>query len=151
MQCWGDNTVGELGNDAGLSGSNAPVTVAGITNAVAVDAGAFHSCALLDGGSVQCWGYTGIGALEEHMGRFSVMPVTVAGITNATAVDVGHTHSCALLGSGSMKCWGSNINGELGNGTTLRSFAPVIVSALLTPRPFRQAPIGVAPCCSRVR
>ena len=55
VQCWGENSSGQLGNGGGYSGLR-PVKVSGISNAVAITAGNGHSCAVLRSGSVQCWG-----------------------------------------------------------------------------------------------
>lgn len=40
----------------------------------------------------------------------------------------GGDHTCALLSNGTFNCWGRNLSGELGNGTTTNSTAPVTVS-----------------------
>ena len=56
IQCWGCNTDGQLGNGT-TADSSVPVTVSGITNAIAVAAGdSDHTCAVLSNGSIQCWG-----------------------------------------------------------------------------------------------
>lgn len=46
ITCWGDNTLGQLGNST-WTDSPIPVVVTGITTAVAVSAGERHACALL--------------------------------------------------------------------------------------------------------
>ncbi len=61
VKCWGNDEYTELGDDPqGYLGPNfnrpAPVTVAGVTGALAVAAGQQHSCAALATGGVKCWG-----------------------------------------------------------------------------------------------
>ena len=119
-----------------------PVTVAGIANAVMVDAGYNHTCAVLSGGTVECWGENGADQLGDGVIRhnngitddngidFSVIPVQVSGITSATEVDVGTGHSCALLSSGAVDCWGANGIGQLGDGTTKYPSTPVQVTGI---------------------
>jgi alpha-tubulin suppressor-like RCC1 family protein len=63
--CWGANgTNGQLGDGSYVQKST-PVMVPGITNAIDVGAGEIHTCALLDDGSVTCWGFGGHGELAD--------------------------------------------------------------------------------------
>ena len=124
-----------------LMDSTVPVTVVGITSAVAVGAGYYFACALLSDGSIQCWGDNGL-AYELGSGSTTLscgsppqpcssVPVTVSGITNAVGLAVAKFHACALLNSGSIQCWGDDANGgELGNGSTIDSPVPVTVVGL---------------------
>jgi len=104
-----------------------PVTVSGVTKAVAVTAGAGPTCALLSSGSIQCWGYDSNGQLGNGASTDSFVPVPVSGISNAIAVTAGCDHSCALLSGGSIQCWGSNNRGMLGSAG-YDSPVPVAVS-----------------------
>lgn len=57
VKCWGGNPNKQLGIGYGQE-SATPATgkVLGITDAIAITAGATHACAVLDGGYVNCWG-----------------------------------------------------------------------------------------------
>jgi alpha-tubulin suppressor-like RCC1 family protein len=83
VQCWGQNDVGEIGNGTTIAAlpfsSPTPVQVTGISNAHAISAGRMHTCALLAGGSIQCWGSNGFGGLGNGSTTDSSVPVTVAG------------------------------------------------------------------------
>jgi len=76
-----------------------------LSGVVALSAGFDRSCALLEDGSVNCWGAT------FAMGKADRLPnppwaVTVPGIEGAMNVSVGWTHACAALQDGSVECWG---------------------------------------------
>ena len=136
VDCWGDNTNGELGNGMtggpdGDSGYDTPQVVTGLTNAVSLvgnsnDTGGDESyCAVLSTGGVECWGYNGDGELGNGTTSGSDgesgydTPEAATGITDAISVtsDVAESY-CAVLLTGGTDCWGDNELGELGNGTT---------------------------------
>lgn len=49
-----------------------------------------------------------------------------------TQVKGGSGFACALVSDGSVKCWGNNFYGQLGEGTTVTSLAPVEVTGIAT-------------------
>jgi alpha-tubulin suppressor-like RCC1 family protein len=118
--CWGDNASGELGN-GGMAQSNTPVPVVGGAGdagvaAIAIAAGAMHTCAVLAGGSMECWGGNPYGQVGNgSVGGAFPSPVAVSGISDAIQVSAGLDHTCAVLSSGGVACWGADSNGELGN------------------------------------
>jgi alpha-tubulin suppressor-like RCC1 family protein len=129
VECWGDNVYGQLGNGTSglLEERSTPVEVANLTNVIAISAGAYFTCALLNNGGVKCWGYNHDGQLGDGTTINRNTPVKVTGVTNAVEIGSSEDHSCVLLKDGSIKCWGINLEGQLGNGTTRRSFTPVTV------------------------
>lgn len=63
--CWGGNRRGQLGTGAAGSDANKPQQVTGLTDAVAISAGAQTTCALRKTGQVACWGYNNHGQLGD--------------------------------------------------------------------------------------
>ena len=134
IACWGSNDAGELGNTSVALGgeSTTPVLVEGIATAIQVSAGWGHSCAVLTGGTVECWGSNSEGQLGSTSITQSATPVLVEGITTATSVSLGGAYSCALLTDGTIKCWGRNTENQLGNGGGQQSETPVSVQDITT-------------------
>lgn len=134
VRCWGRNEFGELGDGSACwtppCGTPLPVTVIEISNAVAVSAGAYHTCALLADGEVRCWGFNEFGQLGDGTFTNSSTPVAVTGAAGAVTVASGGYHTCALRPEGSVQCWGRNEFGELGDGSIETSPTPVFVSGL---------------------
>jgi alpha-tubulin suppressor-like RCC1 family protein len=130
VRCWGFNNSGQLGTGTWVLRSLVPVAVSGINTAIAIDAAAYHTCALLSDGSARCWGEGILGVLGYGNTNNSNMPVSVSGIDNAVAIATGDLHGCALLSDETMKCWGYNYYGELGDGTTTDSYVPVAVNGI---------------------
>jgi alpha-tubulin suppressor-like RCC1 family protein len=129
VRCWGRNTRGQLGDGTDTFFASTPVAVSGMTTAVSVSGGFYHTCALLRDGTVQCWGDNDSGQIGNTL-AYSNVPMTVAGISNAFAVSAGAYHSCALLADATVRCWGRNTNGQLGNGATTNSSSPVLAGGL---------------------
>ncbi|MBK9265103.1 MAG: hypothetical protein IPM54_35650 [Polyangiaceae bacterium] len=144
LKCWGNPFHGRCGlgdtstrgDEPGEMGDNLPVVDVGTGKTVtAIALGWEHTCALLNDGSVKCWGGGSSGRLglgdQENRGDAAGemgdnLPTVDLGTgKTAMAIAVGIYHSCALLNDGSAKCWGQNFDGQLGQGDTLyRGGAP---------------------------
>jgi alpha-tubulin suppressor-like RCC1 family protein len=131
LKCWGHNTFGELG-DGTNDVRHEPTEVSGLSEGVAaVAAGAWHTCALLTTGGLQCWGRNSDGQLGIGNTDDSNTPMDVLGLAaGVVAVAAGYAHTCAVLATGTVKCWGWNGQGQLGNGTTANSSVPYPVQGL---------------------
>ena len=128
VRCWGGNSYGQLGQDHNNNLGDDPgeiTTLADISlkmEAVVVDTGAFHSCAILKDGAIQCWGNNTYGQLglghKDHQGDDSgemaaLKTVDLGSNAKAVALSLGEYHSCALLETGQVKCWGRGDKGQL--------------------------------------
>lgn len=82
-----------------------------------LDISYYGGCAVLDDGSVRCFG-------SSNLSPESSLPAA------AVEVAVGSSHACALLGDGRIYCWGTGASGHLGNGGTTTSAAPVQVTGI---------------------
>ena len=139
VKCWGYNYYGQLGQGARGNLGDDPGEMAGLAEislggiAVAIAVGSSHACAILESGSLKCWGRNsdgqlGVGNASDQgdaageMGS-SLAAVNLSGITTRTAISVaaGNGHTCALLNNHTVKCWGRGSNGQLGyeNTTTI--------------------------------
>jgi alpha-tubulin suppressor-like RCC1 family protein len=111
--------------DGTATDRKSPVAVVGLTGVTALEAGDFHTCAVLTGGTVKCWGANFSGQVGDgsiDVGRLS--PVVVPGLAGVSKVAAGAAHSCALLGGGTVRCWGSNSEGQLGDGFASYRLSP---------------------------
>ncbi|MCA1684031.1 MAG: chromosome condensation regulator, partial [Actinobacteria bacterium] len=133
-RCWGFNGDGQLGYGNTLTvGDDEPPASVGPVNfgpgrtVTAIAAGDYHTCAILDDGTVRCWGFGGDGRLGYANTRnirdpSSVGPVDLGG--KATAISAGAGHTCAILDDGTVRCWGYGGGGQpigagrLGYGNT---------------------------------
>jgi alpha-tubulin suppressor-like RCC1 family protein len=137
LKCWGDNLFGQLGQGDGtrrgdnpgeLGDALLPVDLGTGRTATAVATGRSHTCAILDNGSVKCWGWNqfgqlGLGDTNNSGGAAGQMGDALPAVDlgtgrTAVALSAGFLTTCALLDNGRVKCWGNNGSGQLGLGDT---------------------------------
>jgi hypothetical protein len=126
--CWGDGAHGRLGygnaptdcscdsdsrccvGDDETPAQRGPVPLG--KPAIDIAAGVDHTCAVLDEGTVRCWGSDDVGALG--LGRIDIVgddetPID-AGFVDvggpARRLDTASDRTCAELEDGSVRCWG---------------------------------------------
>jgi hypothetical protein len=101
VYCWGGQNVDRLG--FGFLASKMPdgynkaapgIPIIDVTTALQVGLSDRFGCALLDGGSVRCWG-AGLEGLSNK----------TTNITDAVTLESGVTSQCALTRAGSIQCW----------------------------------------------
>ena len=132
VQCWGYNADGQLGLGDDRSDKTTPVNVANFGSGRVVKSialGGFHACAILDDGSVKCWGRNSAGQLGIGTTDGTGVPTAVdlGSGRSALALSLGGYLSCAALDDGSIKCWGWNPQGQVGDGTKTDRNTPTTV------------------------
>ncbi|XXX76407.1 hypothetical protein WMF30_53040 [Sorangium sp. So ce134] len=134
LKCWGRNDLGQLGQeevpeDRGdepdemwwlfYSHVGQGATVA------SADAGAHHTCAVLNGGELRCWGSNANGQLglgdlnnrgDSEAEVLLMTSIPLGGGRTAKSVAAGSHHTCVQLDDDRVKCWGRNDAGQLGLG-----------------------------------
>jgi alpha-tubulin suppressor-like RCC1 family protein len=145
VKCWGQNNDGVLGNGS-TKGKAAltPSSVTGLTRVASISTSINDTCAVLQGGTVKCWGFSQYGELGPGVtgpdscdfGEFtlacSATPMTVKGISNVSAVSVREHSACAIVKSGKVVCWGDskkNFNAVPGvsNATAITSSGDAVL------------------------
>lgn len=138
VRCWGLGQHGQLGNgsteDWGGTAERSVAKQADVRlngRAAQIAVGQYHTCALLEGGQVVCWGDNQYGQLglgnTVNMGdnETALEAVNLGPNTKAVQIGAGDGYTCALLDTGAVRCWGDNARGQLGIGTdTTNTGAP---------------------------
>lgn len=124
----GANPDGELGNGS-TNNSLSPTPVLGVTGIAKIAAGSFHSLFLTTSGTVWACGSNIYGQLGLSSTFQNVLtPVLNTTLSSVIAVSGGRLHSLFLLAGGNVWSAGRNTSGQLGNGTTNDSNAPLAVN-----------------------
>lgn len=152
LECWGDNAAGQLGTSDTARRGGAPddpplaAVDLGARSIVGVSAGGAHTCALLDGGSIACFGQNASGqlGLDDRLNRGgnagdlgdALATVDFGVERTAVAVSAGGRHTCALFDDGQVVCFGANEAGQLGRS------APAGMNSSAVDTPWTPVPLG---------
>lgn len=125
---WGDDAYGQLGDNSTLADKKEPSDVQGLTDIVAISAGAYHSLALKSDGTVLAWGWDIFGQLGDNTTlQDQPTPVVVANLSQIVAISAGGYHNLAVKSDGTVLAWGSNQYGQLGDDTNSNKSTPIVV------------------------
>jgi alpha-tubulin suppressor-like RCC1 family protein len=168
-QCWGLGLFGQLGN--GREGNDyfeaRPVAVE-LGGIVDLAIGGGRGCAVVQDGTVWCWGANVVrylGFASQDCGPFNVArldtqppsqkapcqtrPRLVDGLRDVAHVAVGTFHQCAVHRDQTVTCWGNNAWGQLGNGQpTLSDNSAVAPAAPITGLAAAQVALGAQHTCA---
>ena len=154
VQCWGDNSQGQAGNDT-LTTPAAIGKVKTSSSAIfggnSVSAGLAHGCGFYGVSAVFCWGSNDngqVGSGNSYTPEYSFAnPVTKSTgglLTNLLAVSAGDDGTCAVTAAKEVWCWGGGDNvarlySAAGNPVTALSYGGVGNVCMVT------APLGQTP------
>jgi alpha-tubulin suppressor-like RCC1 family protein len=130
VYCWGANDVGQLGLGNAGGAQPTPSLVSALPSAAtAIAVGYNFACALLAGGTMDCWGDNSMGELGNDSFVASYTPQAVPGLSGVTYIAAGLDFVCAVTGTeGHIQCWGDGVSCQLGDGLCSSTGTPVTVT-----------------------
>ncbi len=126
VKCWGANDAGQLGLGDTLARGNQPGQMGDALPSVNLPGTALRlatsnssSCALLDDGSVRCWGQgesgqlgvglsPPVGVISDQLGS-QLHPVQLESALAPTGITAGAEHFCVWFSDGTVECWGEEL------------------------------------------
>jgi alpha-tubulin suppressor-like RCC1 family protein len=127
---WGNNNIGQLGDNTLVRRSTPVTTFAGGANWKQVSGGDSNTAAIKIDGTLWTWGSGSTLQLGDNTLITKSIPVTTfAGGTNWKQVTCGSTNTAAIKTDGTLWIWGSGSTGRLGTNATTSSGTPVTTFA----------------------
>lgn len=108
VTCWGFNGNWPL-DFLRASPQTKPVPLAGVAGAIDLAGGYTHACAVLEGGTISCWGDCSSGQCGDGIvdSEHYMIPPTINGtIAGAVSISANDQHTCVRLSDGTVKCFG---------------------------------------------
>jgi alpha-tubulin suppressor-like RCC1 family protein len=138
VKCWGNASEGRLGEGSlgGTYETPRPLagSVLGTLKATAISAGSAHTCAIVEGGGMRCWGNNQQGQVGDNtFGNNRALPVSVEDLSSqALAVEAGYAHTCVLKNNGGVSCFGfyTAVGLEIGQRKPVNNTMPVSISGI---------------------
>jgi hypothetical protein len=125
--CWGQGQEGQLGDGTFNTFSNAPVAVVGLpSRAVFVASGGWHSCAILEDGTLWCWGSHFASTPKPIPEQVSALGVAVTAVAAGYWAGPGGaaSYTCARTADATLWCWGNAVPFSDGLATDVSSPLP---------------------------
>jgi alpha-tubulin suppressor-like RCC1 family protein len=125
--CWGDGSVGQLGDGSIASPINFPTDVTSSNKWTFISAGESHACGIDNTSHVYCWGAGARGQIGDGVLSEVLLPGTQVGSDTYSAVAAGGDYACGISVSnpGTGWCWGYAIQSTLANGFLNQQSAPL--------------------------
>ena len=129
--CWGANDEGQADPTRPVLPLATPTIVTGIDDAIAITAGARHTCALRATGRVSCWGRNENGQLGiPGMPDLSFNASVLSTLAPVRSIEAGGDHTCAATAA-EIYCWGENGARESAPASTANPAPPTSLGELL--------------------
>jgi len=113
--CWGKNDTGQLGEGAGISASDSPVSVTTAERFEQIASNDDQVCGVRVGDdAVFCWGAGEYGRQGDGATSDNDVPARVGSLTGARHLMIGKHHACAVMSDSGVQCWGRGAQGRLG-------------------------------------
>jgi alpha-tubulin suppressor-like RCC1 family protein len=144
VTAWGSTAFNAIGDGDTKSYDKGMTKVPGVEKAKALAAGQNHGCALLEDGTVTCWGYVTPKQAAKKIEGLSDVVAIGAGSGNSDTCAVtsdkkvqcwgeqqkireegelsdvtlmrARNHKCVMTAAGAVQCWGYNDRGQVGTG-----------------------------------
>lgn len=127
LWCFGSDSEGQLGLNV-LDAVTTPTRVGSDNDWTRVETSALHGCGLRGLGVLHCWGRVQEGQLGiPYDPNPQTTPLAIHPGYQADEVTLGRFTTCGVHAGAHLYCTGENAEGELGNGTTTRSYGFVAV------------------------